>query len=163
LRDPHIALLVNSTKYLPTIKVYRWMTCLLSCYQDQEFLQRRCVEHLGWSKDDVSRFALLEICADRCLGSHESLKRQAIMMPAMSPLMTEGTITRWKIKEGDAFAPGDVLLQIVTGFTTYFMVQSNWLHLQESEIATIDVEAHNPGILGRILVSFFSTCKLLPE
>jgi len=56
------------------------------------------------------------------------------MMPAMSPLMTEGTITRWKIKEGDAFAPGDVLLQI------------------ESEIATIDVEAHSPGILGKILL-----------
>jgi len=56
------------------------------------------------------------------------------MMPAMSPLMTEGTITRWKIKEGDAFAPGDVLLQI------------------ESEIATIDVEAHSPGILAKILL-----------
>lgn len=34
-------------------------------------------------------------------------------MPAMSPLMNEGTITRWKKKEGEAFAPGDVLLQIV--------------------------------------------------
>jgi len=56
------------------------------------------------------------------------------MMPAMSPLMTEGTITRWKIKEGDAFAPGDVLLQI------------------ESDIAMIDVEAHSPGILGKILL-----------
>jgi len=65
---------------------------------------------------------------------HGSLKRQVIMMPAMSPLMTEGTITRWKIKEGDAFAAGDVLLQI------------------ESEIATIDVEAHSPGILGKILL-----------
>jgi len=56
------------------------------------------------------------------------------MMPAMSPLMTEGTITRWKIKEGEAFAPGDVLLQI------------------ESDIAMIDVEAHSPGILGKILL-----------
>jgi len=56
------------------------------------------------------------------------------MMPAMSPWMTEGTITCWKIKEGDAFAPGDVLLQI------------------ESEIASIDVEAHSPGILGKILL-----------
>jgi len=65
---------------------------------------------------------------------HVSSKRQAIMMPAMSPLMTEGTITRWKIKEGDAFVPGDVLLQI------------------ESDIATIDVEAHSPGILGKILL-----------
>jgi len=65
---------------------------------------------------------------------HGSLEQQAIMMPAMSPLMTEGTITRWKIKEGDAFVPGDVLLQI------------------ESDIATIDVEAHSPGILGKILL-----------
>jgi len=65
---------------------------------------------------------------------HGSLKRQAIMMPAMSPLMTEGTITSWKKKEGEAFAAGDVLLQI------------------ESDIATIDVEAHTPGILGKILM-----------
>ncbi|KAF8968347.1 hypothetical protein BDZ97DRAFT_1755386 [Flammula alnicola] len=65
---------------------------------------------------------------------HGSLKRQAIMMPAMSPLMTEGTITRWKKKEGEAFAVGDVLLQI------------------ESDIATIDVEACSPGILGKILM-----------
>jgi len=56
------------------------------------------------------------------------------MMPAMSPLMTVGTITRWKIKEGEAFAPGDVLLQI------------------ESDIDTIDIEAHTPGILGKILL-----------
>ena len=42
-----------------------------------------------------------------------SLKRQTIMMPAMSPLMTEGTIKRWKKKEGEAFVAGDVLLQIV--------------------------------------------------
>lgn len=34
-------------------------------------------------------------------------------MPAMSPLMNECTITRWKKKEGEAFVPGDVLLQIV--------------------------------------------------
>lgn len=56
------------------------------------------------------------------------------MMPAMSPFMTAGTITRWKKKEGDAFAPGDVLLQI------------------ESDIATIDVEAESAGILGKILL-----------
>lgn len=77
-------------------------------------------------------------------------------MPAMSPLMTEGTITRWKIKEGDAFAPGDVLLQIVHLFTTCFRIQllKLLLPLQESDIAMIDVEAHSPGILGKILVGF---------
>jgi hypothetical protein len=45
------------------------------------------------------------------------MKRQAIMMPAMSPLMTAGTITRWRKKEGEAFAVGDVLLQIVRSNT----------------------------------------------
>jgi len=65
---------------------------------------------------------------------HGSLKRQAIMMPAMSPMMTEGTITQWKKKEGEAFATGDILLQI------------------ESEYYTIDVEAQSPGILGKILM-----------
>lgn len=86
------------------------------------------------------------------------------MMPAMSPLMTEGTITRWKIKEGESFAPGDVLLQIVIQIFTYFIgsiILKFLVLLQESEIATIDVEAHSPGILGKILVSDFS--RLLPE
>ncbi|KAF8810094.1 single hybrid motif-containing protein [Phlegmacium glaucopus] len=91
----------------------------------------------------MSAFVLSKVSAAQMRGAygqikrrwlHGSLKRQAIMMPAMSPLMTEGTITRWKIKEGEAFAPGDVLLQI------------------ESDIAMIDVEAHSPGILGKILL-----------
>jgi hypothetical protein len=84
------------------------------------------------------------------------------MMPAMSPLMTEGTITRWKIKEGDAFAPGDVLLQIVYIFLFFHWTSQKLkllVRLQESEIATIDVEAHSPGILGKILVSFFRACR----
>ena len=82
---------------------------------------------------------------------HGSLKRQAIMMPAMSPLMTEGTITRWKKKEGEAFAAGDVLLQIVR-YYAFLRICAN-AALQESDIAMIDVEAHTPGILGKILVS----------
>lgn len=65
---------------------------------------------------------------------HGSLKRNAILMPAMSPLMTEGTITRWKKKEGDAFAAGEVLLQI------------------QSDLYAVDVEAQCPGILGKILM-----------
>ncbi|KAG6865678.1 hypothetical protein C0991_000448 [Blastosporella zonata] len=55
-------------------------------------------------------------------------------MPAMSPFMTTGTITRWKKKEGEAFAAGDVLLQI------------------EYDIAMIDVEAETSGVLGKILL-----------
>lgn len=84
---------------------------------------------------------------------HGSLKRQAIMMPAMSPLMTEGTITRWKKKEGEAFAAGDVLLQIVRCYAFLWLCVN--ASPQESDVAMImiDVEAHTPGILGKILVS----------
>ncbi|KAF5324730.1 hypothetical protein D9611_004301 [Ephemerocybe angulata] len=64
---------------------------------------------------------------------HNALKRQGIMMPALSPFMTEGTVTRWKMKEGDSFVAGDVLLQI------------------ENEVGMVDVEAAAPGILGKIL------------
>jgi pyruvate dehydrogenase E2 component (dihydrolipoamide acetyltransferase) len=75
-------------------------------------------------------------------------------MPAMSPLMNEGTITRWKKKEGEAFAPGDVLLQIVCTVVYCCNTSSHSYprHLQESDIAVIDVEAHSPGIIGKIIV-----------
>jgi len=39
-------------------------------------------------------------------------------MPAMSPTMTEGGILAWKKKEGQSFAAGDVLLEIVWTETT---------------------------------------------
>ncbi|KAJ3509151.1 hypothetical protein NMY22_g16392 [Coprinellus aureogranulatus] len=55
-------------------------------------------------------------------------------MPAMSPTMTEGGIAEWKKKEGEAFSAGDVLLEI------------------ETDKATIDVEAQDDGIVGKILV-----------
>ncbi|WVO14520.1 hypothetical protein L204_102155 [Cryptococcus depauperatus] len=55
-------------------------------------------------------------------------------MPAMSPTMTEGGIASWKLKEGDPFAAGDVLLEV------------------ETDKATIDVEAQEDGVLGKILV-----------
>ncbi|KAH9857592.1 single hybrid motif-containing protein [Lenzites betulinus] len=54
-------------------------------------------------------------------------------MPAMSPTMTEGGIASWKLKEGDTFAAGDVLLEI------------------ETDKATIDVEAQDDGVLGKII------------
>ena len=34
-------------------------------------------------------------------------------MPAMSPTMTEGGISKWKVAEGANFSAGDVLLEIV--------------------------------------------------
>lgn len=54
-------------------------------------------------------------------------------MPALSPFATEGTITRWKVQEGQAFNSGDVLLQI------------------ENDTGVCDVEACSPGIMGKIL------------
>jgi hypothetical protein len=53
-------------------------------------------------------------------------------MPAMSPTMTEGNIASWKVKEGDSFSTGDVLLEI------------------ETDKATMDVEAQDDGIMARI-------------
>ncbi|KAL6307998.1 single hybrid motif-containing protein [Sparassis latifolia] len=71
--------------------------------------------------------------ARRCL--HASAVRRAITnlgMPAMSPTMTEGGIAQWKKKEGEAFSAGDVLLEI------------------ETDKATIDVEAQDDGVMGKI-------------
>ncbi|EJD05936.1 single hybrid motif-containing protein [Fomitiporia mediterranea MF3/22] len=69
-------------------------------------------------------------------GLHATCWQNAISkfeMPAMSPTMTEGGIAQWKVKEGDAFSAGDVLLEI------------------ETDKATIDVEAQDDGVLGKIL------------
>lgn len=85
------------------------------------------------------------------------------MMPAMSPLMTEGTVTRWKKKEGEAFEAGDVLLEIVSTLFFYFLhhtAQIGPLIFQESEYATIDVQAEKPGIIGKILVRLRISSRL---
>ena len=58
-----------------------------------------------------------------------------ILMPALSPTMEEGTLTKWLVKEGDAIAPGDLIAEI------------------ETDKATMEVEAVEEGILGRILVA----------
>ncbi|KAG9127106.1 hypothetical protein FRC07_000666 [Ceratobasidium sp. 392] len=68
---------------------------------------------------------------------HVSARRNAVsnfLFPAMSPTMTEGGIASWKKKEGDAFEAGDILLEI------------------ETDKATMDVEAQDTGILGKIIV-----------
>jgi pyruvate dehydrogenase E2 component (dihydrolipoamide acetyltransferase) len=57
-----------------------------------------------------------------------------ILMPALSPTMTEGTLARWLKAEGDAVKAGDVIAEI------------------ETDKATMEVEAVDEGILGRILV-----------
>ena len=58
-----------------------------------------------------------------------------ILMPALSPTMTEGTLARWLKAEGDAVAPGDVIAEI------------------ETDKATMEVEAVDEGTLGKILVA----------
>src|SRR5215213_7537408 len=57
-----------------------------------------------------------------------------ILMPALSPTMTEGTLARWLKKEGDEVKAGDVIAEI------------------ETDKATMEVEAVDEGVLGRILV-----------
>ncbi len=57
-----------------------------------------------------------------------------ILMPALSPTMTEGTLARWLKKEGDEVRSGDVLAEI------------------ETDKATMEVEAVDEGVLTKILV-----------
>ncbi len=58
-----------------------------------------------------------------------------ILMPALSPTMTEGTLARWLKKEGDAIKAGDIIAEI------------------ETDKATMEVEAVDEGILGKIVVA----------
>ncbi len=58
-----------------------------------------------------------------------------ILMPALSPTMTEGTLARWLKKEGDSIRAGDVIAEI------------------ETDKATMEVEAVDEGVLGKILVA----------
>ena len=57
-----------------------------------------------------------------------------VLMPALSPTMTEGKLSRWLKKVGDAVAAGDVIAEI------------------ETDKATMEVEAVDEGTIGRLLV-----------
>jgi pyruvate dehydrogenase E2 component (dihydrolipoamide acetyltransferase) len=57
-----------------------------------------------------------------------------ILMPALSPTMTEGTLARWLKNEGDRIKAGDVIAEI------------------ETDKATMEVEAVDEGVLEKILV-----------
>ena len=57
-----------------------------------------------------------------------------VLMPALSPTMTEGNLAKWHKKEGDKVKAGDVLAEI------------------ETDKATMEMEAVDEGVLGRILV-----------
>ena len=58
-----------------------------------------------------------------------------ILMPALSPTMTEGNLANWLVKEGDKVEAGDVIAEI------------------ETDKATMEVEAVDEGVIGKILVS----------
>ena len=58
-----------------------------------------------------------------------------ILMPALSPTMEEGTLAKWHVKEGDTIESGMVLEEI------------------ETDKATMEVEAVDEGVLGKILVA----------
>ena len=57
-----------------------------------------------------------------------------ILMPALSPTMTEGKIAKWIKKEGDPVRSGDLLAEI------------------ETDKATMEIEATDEGTLGKILL-----------
>jgi len=58
-----------------------------------------------------------------------------IKMPALSPTMEEGTLAKWLVKEGDTVKSGDLLAEI------------------ETDKATMEFEAVDEGVIGKILVA----------
>ena len=58
-----------------------------------------------------------------------------ILMPALSPTMTEGKLAKWLVKEGDDVESGDVMAEI------------------ETDKATMEVEAVDEGKIGKIVVA----------
>jgi len=57
-----------------------------------------------------------------------------VLMPALSPTMTEGNLAKWLVKEGDTVSSGDVLAEI------------------ETDKATMEVEAVDEGTIGKLLI-----------
>ncbi len=58
-----------------------------------------------------------------------------ILMPALSPTMEEGTLAKWLVKEGDVVKSGQILCEI------------------ETDKATMEFEAVDEGIIGKILIA----------
>lgn len=58
-----------------------------------------------------------------------------ILMPALSPTMEEGTLAKWLVSEGDVVQSGDLLAEI------------------ETDKATMEFEAVDQGIIGKLLVT----------
>jgi pyruvate dehydrogenase E2 component (dihydrolipoamide acetyltransferase) len=58
-----------------------------------------------------------------------------VLMPLLSPSMTEGTLVKWLKKEGDTVKSGDIIAEV------------------ETDKATMDLEAFDSGVLRKILVA----------
>ncbi len=58
-----------------------------------------------------------------------------VLMPALSPTMEEGTLAKWLVKEGDVVKSGQILAEI------------------ETDKATMEFEAVDEGIIGKLLVA----------
>jgi len=58
-----------------------------------------------------------------------------IKMPALSPTMEEGTLSKWLVKEGDTISSGDILAEI------------------ETDKATMEVESIDEGVVGKITIA----------
>ena len=58
-----------------------------------------------------------------------------IKMPALSPTMEEGTLSKWLVKEGDSVTSGDILAEI------------------ETDKATMEVESIDEGTVGKIVIA----------
>ena len=58
-----------------------------------------------------------------------------ILMPALSPTMEEGTLTKWLVKEGDIVSSGDLLAEI------------------ETDKATMEFEAVDEGVISKIMIA----------
>ena len=62
-----------------------------------------------------------------------------VLMPALSPTMTEGSLNKWLVKVGDKIKAGDVLAEI------------------ETDKATMEVEAVDEGVISEILIKAGTT------
>ncbi|MDP6390442.1 MAG: pyruvate dehydrogenase complex dihydrolipoamide acetyltransferase [Alphaproteobacteria bacterium] len=58
-----------------------------------------------------------------------------VLMPALSPTMTEGTLAKWHVKEGDTVVSGDIIAEI------------------ETDKATMEVESVEEGTVGKLMIA----------
>ena len=75
-------------------------------------------------------FQQMKICTLTYIYKKMSVK---ILMPSLSPTMTEGNLTKWLVKEGDLIKSGDVIAEI------------------ETDKATMEVETVDEGVIEKLL------------